>query len=87
MDYELVTQQEEREQDAQSLQWQEVSSGVTQGLEMEPLLFNFFINHLEMGINSVVAMCTDDTTFFRLVKTNEDCDELQGIFYKLGEQA
>lgn len=32
------------------------------------LLFNLFINNLELGMNSVLARFVDDTTLLRMVK-------------------
>lgn len=39
------------------------------------VLFNWFINYLEGGVNSEVARFAGDTELFRMVKINADCEE------------
>ena len=54
---------------------------------MGPILFNLFINDLELGVNSEVAKFADDTKLFKVDTTQRDCEELQRDLSKLGEWA
>ena len=52
---------------------------------MGPILFNLFINDLELGVSREVAKFANDTKLFKVVRTQRDCEELQRDLYKLGE--
>ena len=68
-------------------QWREVYSGVPQASVLAPIIFNLFINDLELGVSNEVAKFADDTKLFKVVKTERYCEELQRDPSKLGEWA
>ncbi|CAM4413494.1 unnamed protein product, partial [Caretta caretta] len=68
-------------------EWRGVTSGVPQGSVLGPILFNLFINDLEKGVNSEVEKFADDTKLLKIVKTTEDCEELQKDLTKLSDWA
>lgn len=48
-------------------------------------LYNFFINDLILGLNSVLTRLTTDSKLFAMVKAMVDCEELLEDPFKLGE--
>ena len=57
--------------------WVEVTSGVTQGSVLGPVLFVVFINDLPEVVKSLCSMYADDTKIYRSVDTVHDCVRLQ----------
>lgn len=63
------------------------NSLVSQGLALEPVLFNIFINDLEEGMHGELSKFADDTKLFQVVKCQADGDKLQGKLASLHEWA
>ena len=58
--------------------WQEVTSGISQGSVIGPLLFMIFINYLaEVIKSSKLFLFADDMKLFHAIYTEEDCTSLQ----------
>ena len=59
--------------------WRNVTSGISQGTILCPILFVLNINDLAENIenNSALYLFTDDTKIFRQILTSEDCELLQ----------
>lgn len=53
-----------------------------EGLVLKPMLFNLFINSLELEVSSVVSKFADDSKLFRTLKTKVNCKELQEDLHK-----
>uniref|UniRef100_A0A803JXN3 Reverse transcriptase domain-containing protein n=1 Tax=Xenopus tropicalis TaxID=8364 RepID=A0A803JXN3_XENTR len=63
--------------------WASVVSGVPQGSVLGPLLFNLFINDLEVGIESTVSIFADDTKLCKTISSMQDAAALQSDLTKL----
>lgn len=55
-----------------------IDSGVPQGSHLGPLLFILYVNDIGSSLNSSRHLVyADDTKIFKIIKTNNDCLELQ----------
>ncbi len=57
--------------------WTEVLSGVPQGSVLAPIMFQIYINDMQEGLNSYINMFADDAKLLRVIRTKDDCIELQ----------
>uniref|UniRef100_A0A8C5LY07 Reverse transcriptase domain-containing protein n=1 Tax=Leptobrachium leishanense TaxID=445787 RepID=A0A8C5LY07_9ANUR len=64
-----------------------VVSGVPQGSVIGPILFNLFINDLEIGIESHVSVFADDTKLGKVIQCEQDVTSLQRDLDILGDWA
>uniref|UniRef100_A0A8C5LT35 Reverse transcriptase domain-containing protein n=1 Tax=Leptobrachium leishanense TaxID=445787 RepID=A0A8C5LT35_9ANUR len=67
--------------------WTPVVSGVPQGSVIGPILFNLFINDLEIGIESHVSVFSDDTKLGKVIQCEQDVTSLQRDLDRLGDWA
>jgi hypothetical protein len=54
-----------------------VSSGVTQGSNLGPILFNIFVNDVVQYVNGVVFLHADDLKIVKYIRTLSDCESLK----------
>jgi len=63
--------------------WSHVLSGVLQGWMLGLIMFIIYINDIDLGINSRILKCTDDTKLFNCVGTTDDITCFRNDLYKL----
>jgi hypothetical protein len=64
-----------------------VTSGVTQGSVLCPLLFLAYVNDIWRNMESAIRLFADDCVIYRKIINNEDMEKLQKLLDRLGEWA
>ena len=64
-----------------------ITSGVAHGTVLGPILFNLFISGIIEAISSEIGLFADDCICYRIIKSNEDCEELQRDICRLAAWA
>ena len=65
--------------------WCKVTSGVPQGSVLSPIMFQVYINDMNEGLNSYINLFADDAKILKVVKSVDDCMELQRDIDKIYE--
>jgi hypothetical protein len=64
-----------------------VTSGVSQGRVLGPLLFLAYVNNIWINIDSTIKLFADDCIIYKKVKNNNDMENLQTDLNRLGKWA
>ena len=65
--------------------WCKVTSGVPQGSVLSPIMFQVYINDMNEGLNSYINLFADDAKILKVVRSVDDCMELQRDIDKIYE--
>ena len=57
--------------------WKRVTSGVPQGSVIAPIMFQIYVNDMQNGVTSYINLFADDAKMFRVIESQDDCQQLQ----------
>ena len=57
--------------------WREVTSGVPQGSVLAPIMLQLYVNDMTKELNCYANLFADDVKILKIIKTANDCKELQ----------
>ena len=65
--------------------WKRVTSGVPQGSVIAPIMFQIYVNDMQMGVTSYINLFADDAKLFRVIESQNDCQQLQSDINRIYE--
>lgn len=68
-------------------EWEKITSGIPQGSVLGPILFLIYINDLPDVLRCLLKLFADDAKLYRVVKSAQDCGDLQVDVFKSEEWA